>query len=222
MFDFMKILTASAVALYLMVPDAMAQETASKEGKETTAVVLASTSTGITLGLELLDALSAEEALMAAAMEEINNGIEAALVDGENAEATFDAMVAAVERMAEFGNPEGRYVGNIEDTIALARAIAIESREVGDEEGVADMEAEIATLELMRATALELYSDSFRTIRDIEAQRSRFVLRMRRDLVTKAREIAENGLKIVRKHNSRLQEIREAAVGSDNDEVVSE
>jgi len=219
MTDWKALMTASAMALCFVVPGVTAQET---ETVTQEPAAMEQGETGITLGLELLGTLSEEEALMAAAMDDINGGIERALEDSANANATFDAMVEAVERMAEFGNPEGRFVANIEATIALAREIFIEAREIGDEEVMAQMEAEIASLEVMRETALELYSDSFRSIRDIEAQRSRFVLRIRANLLQQAREIAENGLEIVRQHNARLDEIRIAAIGDEEDEVISE
>ena len=212
------IVPSTVLTLALTAPIGFAQETAEAPVAE----AQPSESTGITLGLELLETLAAEEQEMAAAMEKINGDIEKALTDAENAGAIFDEMIAAVERMAEFGSPEGTYVGSIEDTIDLAREIEIEAREAGDSELVAQMQREIAALESIRETALELYSDSFRTIRDIEAQRGRFLLRMRAKQVERAREAAENGLEIVRTHNTRLSEIRAAATGNLTEPVVSE
>lgn len=220
MTSFPRYFTASAIALAisLAAPAGFAQETAEAPVVEAPT----SESTGITLGLELLETLAAEEQAMATAMEEINGGIEEALANAENAGAIFDEMVAAVERMAEFGSPEGSYVTSIESTIDLAREIEIEAREADDPELIAQMQQEIAALESIRETALELYSDSFRTIRDIEAQRGRFLLRLRANQVTAAREFAENGLEIVRTHNQRLGEIREAATGDTTESVVAE
>lgn len=215
-----KILLASVTALSLtsVAPTSFAQES----GESAATEVSTSDATGITLGLELLETLAAEEEEMAAAMQEINISIAQDLEDAEKAGAIFDNMIAAVERMAEFGNPEGEFVSNIEATIDLAREIAIEARESGDEETVALMEREISLLEPMRETALELYSDSFRTIRDIEAQKGRFTVRLRANLVTKARETAATGLEILQNHNSRLGEIRAAATGDQTEPVVAE
>lgn len=215
-----KLFIASATALTLVfaAPIAFAQETTGAPTSEAPT----SEDTGITLGLELLETLAAEEQEMATAMKAINDGVEEALTDAEDAGSIFDEMIAAVKRMAEFGSPEGAFVTNIETTIALAREIAIEAREVGDDEVIAQMEREIVTLETMRSTALELYTDSFRSIRDIEAQRARFILRIRANLVTQAREITANGLEIVLQHNARLAEIREAATGDTAEPIVSE
>ena len=212
------IISATALTMGLAAPTGFAQETIEDPVVETQT----SGDTGITLGLELLETLAAEEREMAAAMDEINNSVEQALADAKNAGAVFDEMIAAVERMAKFGSPEGGFVTNIEATIALAREIAIEAREVTDDEVTAQMEREIVSLETMRETALKLYSDSFRTIRDIEAQRARFILRLRANLVTQAREIAANGLEIVREHNARLAEIRATATGDTTETVVAE
>ena len=212
------IISATALTMGLAAPTGFAQETIEDPVVETQT----SGDTGITLGLELLETLAAEEREMAAAMDEINNSVEQALADAKNAGAVFDEMIAAVERMAKFGSPEGGFVTNIEATIALAREIAIEAREVTDDEVTAQMEREIISLETMRETALKLYSDSFRTIRDIEAQRARFILRLRANLVTQAREIAANGLEIVREHNARLAEIRATATGDTTETVVAE
>lgn len=209
---------ATAISLVLTVSSGLAQETTEAPAAEEQA----SENTGITLGLELLETLAAEEEAMAAAMAEINGDIEQALTDAENAGAVFDEMIAAVERMAEFGSPEGSYVENIEATIDLAREIEIEAREAGDDGIVEEMQREVAALESIRETALELYSDSFRTIRDIEAQRGRFLLRLRANQVERAREAAQNGLEIVRSHNTRLAEIREAATGEVTEPVVAE
>ena len=185
MFNLPKRFMALAVALTLVLaaPTGFAQESTEAPIIEAPA----SDSTGITLGLELLEALAAEEQAMAAAMEEISGGIEAAVANAENAGAIFDAMVAAVERMAEFGSPEGSYVSSIEATIDLAREIEIEAREADDPELTSQMQQETAALESIRETALELYSDSFRTIRDIESQRGRFLVRLRANQVVAAR-----------------------------------
>jgi hypothetical protein len=212
------IASVTALTLVLAAPVGFAQETTEAPAAE----VPASASTGITLGLELLETLAAEEQAMTAAMEEISGGIEQALTDAENAGAIFEEMIAAVERMAEFGSPEGSYVTSIEATIDLAREIEIEAREADDPELMAQMQQEIGALESIRETALELYSDSFRTIRDIKAQRGRFLLRLRANQVTAAREFAENGLEIVRTHNQRLGEIRAAATGDTTEPVVAE
>ena len=212
------IISATALTMGLAAPTGFAQESIEAPVVETQT----SEDTGITLGLELLVTLAAEEREMAAAMDEINNSVEQALADAKNASPVFDEMIAAVERMAKFGGPEGGFVTNIEATITLAREIAIEAREVADDEVTAQMEREIIALESMRETALKLYSDSFRTIRDIEAQRARFILRLRANLVTQAREIAANGLEIVREHNARLAEIRATATGDTTETVVAE
>lgn len=228
------IVSATAVMLIVVAPIGFAQETTEAPTVEapasepaaspTTEAAEAPTSsdTGITIGLELLQTLAGEEGKMQAAMTEINDSLAQELKDAANAGAVFDKMIALVEQMAEFGGPDSAFVANIEATIALGREIAIEAREIGDDEVVAQMEREIAALETMRKTALELYSDSFRTIRDIEAQRSRFLLRMRANNVTQAREIAERGLEIVQKHNERLGEIRSAAVGDATEPVAAE
>ena len=169
----------------------------------------------------LLEQLAAEESEMTEAINNLTARLASLGDDVDNAEAIFDEMVAAVERQAALGDPEGNFIEEVEALIEQANALQIEARELGDVEAVNDIELSIRRFEAAREAALSLHADSFRALREIRAQRGRFVLRIRARLLTEAAAVAEAGVARMREFNERVNEIRDS-IEPDDTEIVPE
>ena len=211
---------AALLALGLVsAPVAGFAESHSTGETEGEAAAASSSAVGATLGAELLEELAAAEAEVTADMAAINAELDNLIQDEQQAEQVFDRMIAAVRTQADLGNPEGDFVGRVDALIDTSRELLIEAREDGDPDLIASVEGTITSLEDTKDAAVKLYADSFKSIRDIESQKAKVVLRIRARLLERAAEEAKKGLAIVEKTNDAITKIRDTIAPEATDDA---
>lgn len=158
----------------------------------------------------LLEDLAKSEKSMSEDMAGIVGQLERYKDDIRNAEAVFDRMVEAITRQAELGKPDGAFVTQIDDLINLARQEAASARDANDATAGEAFEREAQMLEAARKKAIEIYGDSFREIRSVEAQRNSFVRAIKLRRFEQARGEIDRGLKLMEGFRDRIMGVRES------------
>lgn len=177
---------------------------------------------GTDLGANLIQQLASEEEQSVTAMADITARIAQLSSDTENADAIFDEMAAAIERQAALGDPEGQFILEVERLTDQARQLEIDARELGDDEIATRMSGVVASLDVVRTEALSLHSDSFRALREIKAQKSKFVLRLQANFLESAVEVAREGVANLASFNERINEIKDTIQPDDEAGTVEE
>ncbi len=160
------------------------------------------------LGAEVVAGLSQAEETFAARMTQIQETLDQTRTDIENAEPLFDQMIAAIEEQAQLGDPTGAFVESLEAYIRDIDALADEAERQGDTEIAADLRKTAQGFETARDRTIKIHSDSFRLIREIKADKRRFIIRKQAKLAAKALTVAEEGVKRLQGVLNEIREIR--------------
>lgn len=132
--------------------------------------------------------------------------LEGAVINVQQADNYFDDIVAKVQERAELGNPEGKFVQNIKALEAEMRATAADALANGDTEYATRFDAEANDYQAAGTLATQYYDGLGFRIDNINALRSKVVYEIKLRRSSQARIIVQRGLNMLAETDNQLAE----------------
>lgn len=157
---------------------------------------------------ELIGRIKDERGESAKKIGEINERLAEIVKSRADAEATFDAMIAAEKAKAELGNPDGAFVKHIETLAEQSRVDARQSLLDGYQDLSARFEADAEEFEESALRARQYFESLGLRISAIEAVKKKVVYVIKLRESAEAQKVINEGLAVMAASDERLAKVQ--------------
>lgn len=165
---------------------------------------------------QLIKEIAAERGDTQQRLDTINKDLEVIIENEENANKTFDEMIASERAKAELGKPDGKFVQNIKKLAETARTRAGRASALGLTEIAARFQQNAEYFDGAALQAEQYHSSLQLRLDAIEAERERIIFLIQLNEQEAAKLVIAEGLKIMSESDGRLEQIENALVQADD------
>lgn len=159
---------------------------------------------------EVVEGIAATNEKTQTRIDQLMADIDTKTLQIEGANAAFDEMIDALRLQASVGDPDGEFVGKLEQLEQMARGDAEEAKLAGytDFEEAFIEDAEVFTSQ--RDTLIGEYEALARRIRAVESERERVVFMIKLRRYDEAQTLFDDASSIIQDGNNRISEVEAA------------
>lgn len=160
--------------------------------------------------VEVVEGIASTNEETQARIDQLMADIDTATLQIEGANAAFDEMIDALRLQASVGDPDGEFVGKLEQLEQMARGDAEEAKLAGytDFEEAFIEDAEVFTSQ--RDNLIGEYEALDRRIRAVESERERIVFMIKLRRYDEAQTLFDEASSIIQDGNNRISEVETA------------